>query len=132
MDFWELIQNRWTFLPIGYVFTIAIETPILMLGLSPEHPMRRRIAAGFWLTACTYPIVNLVFPEWFDPVEHRPLYLAIAETFAPVAECALFWVAFAPLKNPWRDMGVIALANLASFGLGELGWYLLGMSALVE
>src|SRR5207249_4755812 len=115
-----LKENRWLFLVVGYTFTISIEMPVLVVGLSPEHPMKRRIAAGFWLTACTYPIVILVLPELFDPGTQRLPYLLVAETFAPVAECAVFWAAFGPLKNPWRDLSVITLANLASFGLGEL------------
>jgi hypothetical protein len=82
--------------------------------------MKRRFAAGVWLTACTYPMVVLVLPEIFDVKVQRGVYLAVAETFAPVAECALFWFAFGPLKNPWRDMFVVTVSNLASFGFGEL------------
>src|SRR5439155_26613476 len=55
-------MNPWLFLIIGYPVTIAIETPILLLGLSPRHPMSRRLFAGIWLTACTYPIVVLIMP----------------------------------------------------------------------
>jgi hypothetical protein len=114
-----LSSNKWVFLAVGYVFTIAIETPVLVVGLAPEHPIKRRLAAGAWLTACTYPIVNLVLPEIFDVTDQRIAYLAVGETFAPAAECLLFWLAFGPLKNTWRDMLVITVANLASFGLGE-------------
>ena len=127
----EYLKNPWILLVVGYLFTIAIETVVLLIGLSPEHSIKRRLAAGAWLTACTYPIVILVLPQLFDPAEERPLYLAVAETFAPAAECLLFWAAFKPLKNPWRDLGVITLANLASFGLGELLWHLLGWNTLV-
>jgi hypothetical protein len=119
-EFWALLNHPWIFLPVGYLFTIAIETPILLAGLAPEHSLKRRFAAGVWLTACTYPIVVLVLPEIFDVKEQRGAYLAVAETFAPVAECALFWFAFGPLKSPWRDMIVVTVANLASFGFGEL------------
>lgn len=110
----------WRFLPLGYLFTVAVETPILWLMLSRIHPARRRLAAGLWLTACTYPVVILVMPIVIG-VEPRWLYLLVAETFAPAAECALFWAAFrgqAPVTA--RDMGAIVLANLASFGFGEL------------
>ena len=114
MSPWEL----WRFLPIGYLFTIAIETPILYFGLSHHHPARRRILAGLWLTASTYPIVTLVLPLLL--VDHsRAFYLLIAETFAPVAECALFWLAFGN-EAKWRDFGVIVAANLASFLAGEV------------
>ena len=108
----------WQFFPIGYLVTIAIETPILFFGLSPHHSRRRRILAGLWLTACTYPIVILVLPVLL--LDHsRALFLLIAETFAPAAECLLFWLAFGK-EAKWRDFAVIVIANLASFLLGEV------------
>lgn len=118
----------WRFLPLGYLFTIAIETPILFFGLSPRHPKSRRVLAGFWLTACTYPIVTLVLPLLLEN-HSRAVYLLVAEIFAPVAECALFWLAFgtateAGKRSIWRDFGAIVLANLASFLLGELSYRL--------
>ena len=110
--------DLWQFLPIGYLLTIAIETPILFIGLSPHHSKWRRILAGLWLTACTYPIVTLVLPVLL--VDHsRALYLLIAETFAPVAECLLFWLAFGKDAR-WRDFAVIVIANVASFLVGEV------------
>ena len=112
----------WAFLPLGYLLSILIETPILVVGLSARHPLRRKLFAGVWLTACTYPIVVLVLPLVGMP---RAGYLAVAETFAPVAECALFWMAFGEpsargTASPWRDFAVIVVANLASFGIGEI------------
>ena len=100
-----------------------------MIGLSKHHPLSRKLLAGVWLTACTYPIVTLVLPLLFTS---RALYLVVAETFAPVAECALFWLAFgkreqAGAASMWRDFIVITVANLASFGVGEVlnawGWF---------
>jgi hypothetical protein len=128
---------------IGYLITIAIETAVLVALLSRRHPMRVRVFAGVWLTACTYPVVWLVLPPLFE-AEERWLYLLAAETFAPVAECAIFWLAFLrPLalreriasvdevwelpqqppagnRAPARDFAVITLANLCSFGFGEV------------
>ena len=112
MSPWEL----WHFFPIGYLLTIAIETPVLFFGLSPHHPKLRRIAAGFWLTGCTYPIVVLVLPLLLS---ERWVFLLVAETFAPLAECALFWLAFGK-EARWRDFVVIVIANLASFLMGEV------------
>lgn len=86
--------------------------------------------AGVWLTACTYPIVTLVLPLLLVD-STRTKYLLVAETFAPVAECILFWLAFGNTsevgKLPmWRDFIAIVVANLASFLIGELvhayGW----------
>lgn len=123
----------WRFFPLGYLFTILIETPILVLGLSRSHSLKRKIFAGAWLTACTYPVVTLVLPLIFQQ-HSRMLYLLIAETFAPVAECALFWLAFGErerLGEPcmWRDFAAIIVANLASFGIGEVmnAWQWFGL-----
>jgi hypothetical protein len=108
------------FFPIGYLLTIAIETPFLVFGLSPHHSLKRRILAGVWLTACTYPIVTLVLPLLLA-TSTRTFYLLVAEMFAPIAECALFWLAFGSKEGSiGRDFTVIVLANLASFGVGEL------------
>lgn len=107
----------WAWLPFGYAFTILVETPILVAGLAPRHPLRRKLFAGVWLTACTYPIVVLVLPLLVAP---RGAYLAVAETFAPAAECTLFWLAFRERETMWRDFAAIVVANLASFLAGEL------------
>ena len=113
-------SELWTFLPIGYVLTILIETPILVLLLSSQHPLKRKLFAGLWLTACTYPIVVLVLPLLLAGYS-RAAYLLVAETFAPVAECILFWLAFGKkTSSRWRDLGAIVVANLASFGAGEV------------
>ena len=109
----------------GYVFTIAVEGPVLLIGLAPRHRLRDRLLAALWINACTYPIVVLVWPYvvWV-PLGHVA-YLAVAETFAPVAECALFWFAFGSAqerccRSMYRDFAAIIAANLASFLLG--GW----------
>ena len=114
MSPWEL----WHFFPLGYLLTIAIETPILFFGLSAHHSKLRRIGAGVWLTACTYPIVVLVLPLLMAN-QSRSVFLLVAETFAPLAECTLFWLAFGK-QATWRDFGVIVIANLASFAVGEV------------
>jgi hypothetical protein len=111
-------HDLWRFLPIGYLFTIAIETPILLLGLSRHQSIKRRLLSGIWLTACTYPIVVLVLPLLLVN-QFRTIYLVVAETFAPVAECLLFWAAFGK-ETRRRDFGVIVVANLASFLIGAL------------
>jgi hypothetical protein len=111
-------SELWRFLPIGYLVTIAIEIPILFFGLSAHHSKIRRVVAGVWLTACTYPIVTLVLPLLLVDGS-RAFYLLVAETFAPVAECVLFWLAFGR-KSRWQDFVAIVIANLASFLLGEV------------
>jgi hypothetical protein len=114
------LGDLWYFLPFGYLLTILIETPILLLGLSSKLSFRHKLLCGIWLTACTYPIVVLVLPTLVYG-EPRWIYLAVAETFAPVAECLLFWLAFrgSEVKRV-RSFVVIVIANLASFGVGEV------------
>lgn len=114
----------WRFFPFGYLLSILIETPVLLIGLSKRHPIRRRLLAGVWLTACTYPIVVLVLPLLFVNTS-RMSYLVVAETFAPVAECVLFWLAYGELaevgkRSMWQDFATIIVANLASFLGGEV------------
>ena len=125
------LGELWYFLPFGYLLTILIETPVLLVGLSPKVAIVPRLRRGVWLTACTYPIVVLVLPAiFFD--QSRALYLTVAEIFAPVAECFLFWLAFRgkdllESKDWIRCMIAIIIANLASFGFGEImnayGWF---------
>jgi len=123
--------DLWHFLPLGYLFSILIETPVLLLGLSKRHSFKRKLFAGVWLTACTYPIVTLVLPLVLANVS-RSVYLVVAETFAPVGECILFWLAFGRQEevgkaSMWRDFITIIVANLASFLGGEVlnayGWF---------
>jgi len=118
------IADLWRFFPLGYLFTIAIETPVLLVGLSRKVPFRQRLWLGVWLTACTYPIVILVLPALLYQ-ENRGGYLFVAETFAPLAECALFWLAYRRndelTTSDWiRCLVTIVIANLASFGAGEI------------
>jgi hypothetical protein len=127
-------NHLWLFLPVGYLVTIMIETPVLIFGLSPKVTLRQKLLCGIWLTACTYPIVVIVLPTLL--MEHfrfsREMYLAVAEIFAPAGECFLFWLAFRGKKTlataDWaRCLAAIVIANLASFLLGEVinyyGWF---------
>jgi hypothetical protein len=122
-------EDLWCFLPFGYLFTVAVETPVLVLLLSKHHTLKRRLYAGLWLTACTYPVVVLVLPPLFAG-SSRAAYLAVAETFAPAAECALFYFAFGWKGSDgatWRDVCAVVVANLLSFLAGEVlsayGWF---------
>lgn len=118
------MRELFYFLPFGYIFTILIETPVLLLGLPRPVTMKQRLWCGVWLTACTYPIVILVLPAIFFN-ESRNAYLFVAETFAPVAECFLFWLAFRTKTmltgGQWiQALAAIVIANLLSFGAGEI------------
>ncbi|MEO8572740.1 MAG: hypothetical protein ABI481_02135 [Pyrinomonadaceae bacterium] len=125
------IGDLWFFLPFGYIVTILIETPILVLGLPRKLTVRQKLLCGVWLTACTYPIVVLVLPSIFFGAP-RWEYLAVAETFAPVGECFIFWLAFRTREllhtRDWiRSFVIIVIANIGSFSVGEIlnyfGWF---------
>ena len=116
---------QWQFLLYGYVLTVFIEGLVLLPGLSARHSLGRRLFACVWLNACSYPIVVLVLPQLISLRDHYAAYLWVAETFAPVAECTLFWIAFGTREewlkpSMWRDMAAVTAANLASFGVGVL------------
>jgi hypothetical protein len=69
----------WWFLPWGYLFTVAVELPVLLVGLAPRHSLRDRLVAGLALTAFTYPIVICVLPPLVWEPWGRTWYLAVAE-----------------------------------------------------
>ena len=125
------LHNPWVFLVIGYLVTVVLETPVLLAGLSRRHSVQTRLLAGAWLTACTYPVVVLVLPPLLRETWGEIPYLLVAETFAPLAEFALFvWVFSEPGKR-WnrlnlRDSATIIAANLVSFLTGQFLWYYLG------
>lgn len=110
---------------IGYGLTVIVETLVLTIGLSKRNSIGVRLFAGTWLTACTYPAVNVIIPFLFKSTDLYLVEVATAEIFAAVAECALFWAAFSRHDEPGRrsmrqDFAAITLANIASFSLGEL------------
>jgi hypothetical protein len=117
-------EQLWYFLPFGYVTTILIETLILVFLLPSKLSLKQRLFCGVWLTACTYPIVVLVLPPLLAPISWV-LYLVVAEIFAPVGECLFFWLGFRGRSEfesrDWiRAFVAIIVANLASFGIGEI------------
>jgi hypothetical protein len=142
-------EYLWWFLPRGYLLTIAVETPVLLVALSGRHSLGRRLFAGIWLTACTYPVFILSLSQLLTPATSHFLYVVIGEIFVALAECALFWGAFGrptggvpgdaehggekpgaatPAAGvTWRDYAAIVLANLASIAGGEMahrwGWF---------
>lgn len=106
----------WQWLPVGYLFTIAIEAPILIVGLRPSLPaVRTRIAAACWLTGVTYPVVVVVLPLLLWPVASYATYVASAESFAVVTECVLYRLVW---RGSRHDLAIVALANVVSAAVG--------------
>ena len=119
------IGTLWLLLIFGYLLTILIEIPILILGLPTKFAVKDTIVNGLLLTAITYPVVVLVLPAIFTGmgVENRVLFLAVAESFAPITEVLFFrYLIDQPLAARLdREAAVIVVANLTSFLLGEAG-----------
>jgi hypothetical protein len=109
----------WMWLPVGYALTVAIETPVLLLGLSPRWTRMQRLGLAAWLTAVTYPIVVVALPLALPPGTSWPVYVAIAEAFAVGTECLLMRRAW---QGSWRDVGVVAVANVVSATVGLLAF----------
>lgn len=111
----------------AWAATIAIEAAVLAVLLSARHGRWVRLFAGIWLSACTLPVVWFVLPELLPRGTPAAIRLVAAETFAPLAECGLFWWAcIRPLpadsRATVRDCVAIVVANLASFAAGEAAW----------
>jgi hypothetical protein len=111
----------------GYLVTVAVEAPVLALCLSARHSLARRIALGFWLTACSYPLVVLCLPAFLSVRSTRLTYLVIAEPLAVTVELLLFFSVYpnwgetsTPSATAWRDALAVAFANLCSFLVGEI------------
>jgi hypothetical protein len=69
--------------------------------------------------------VILVLPILLDISANRGLYIFMAESFAILAECFLLvWVSKPKYElNLYRDLTVVAVANLTSFIAGEIWWW---------
>jgi hypothetical protein len=87
-------DELWWFLPRGYLLTVAVEAPVLLIGLCGRHSIARRLFAGVWLTACTYPVFVLSLSQLLASATSFTLYVVIGEILVAAAECALFWIAF--------------------------------------
>jgi hypothetical protein len=115
----------WLLVICGYLLTVSIEIPILLTGMARKHGVRETVINGLFLTGFTYPVVVMVLPAAFSAmgIDNRVLYLAVAESFAPIAEVLFFRFLIGKrlMSSIDRDAVVIVIANLASFLLGEAG-----------
>ena len=119
------IGTLWLLLIFGYLLTVLIEIPILLAGLPEKYATKETIVNGLLLTAITYPVVIMVLPAIFSAmgIENRILFLAVAESFAPITEVVFFrYLIDQPLTGRFdREAAVIVVANLTSFLVGEAG-----------
>lgn len=110
----------------GYLTTVSVEVPILLVLLSARHGVKRTIVAALWITLCSYPLVVLTLPSFFPPTRSRLLYYAAAESTAITIEVVLFLCVFGQpggsrnlTPQRGRDCFAIILANASSFLVGE-------------
>ncbi|MBZ0188331.1 MAG: hypothetical protein K8F91_18925, partial [Candidatus Obscuribacterales bacterium] len=64
-----------------------------------------------------------LFPMLIIPLTGQFTYILIAESFAPIFECFLFWLVYYKFKGAdksglLRDMSTIVIANFFSYGMG--------------
>ncbi len=111
----------------AWFWTVVIEGVVLWFLLPPIRAPRLRLGAALWLSSCTIPVVHLSFPVLTEHGWTTVWWIAAAELFAPLAECLLFAAILRAGRMPAmtvRDATAIVVANLISFGSGEL-WYAL-------
>ena len=92
-------EDLWAWMPKGYLFTISIETTILLIGLSARHSWKVRLFCGVWLTACTYPIVVLVLPLLLPQGHLAAMAMVTVLIFSERLEQPM------PLRWRWRGFG---------------------------
>ena len=118
---------------LGYLLTISLEMPVLLVGLGQRYSVKERLLAGILLTTCSYPFITILFPLIWNPYRQYRTYITVSEIFAPLCECLVFAFFFQrrkclSLKQRSLDFVVIILANLLSFLWGEwLKWLGLGL-----
>ncbi|MCA9081701.1 MAG: hypothetical protein KDA58_14160 [Planctomycetaceae bacterium] len=124
----ELLHELLQQFPQGLGLSVAIETLVLLVGLSKEHRFKDRMTAGITLTCCTYPLVAMALPLLLMRAMGRLPFLLTVEPVAVLIEILLFSWAFEKPEQPTRIRNglVICLANAASFTVGECLHYAWG------
>jgi hypothetical protein len=111
----------------AWALTVLLEGLVLWFALAQHHSPRTRLFAAAWLSSCTLPLVHFGFPALRSWGVSNVTWVAVAEVFAPLAECALFVVVVAPATSgaaahtaTRRDLAAIVVANVVSFSAGLL------------
>lgn len=100
----------------AFSLTLLIELLVAVPLLRGVAGRQRRVSAVIFAQLVTHPAVWFIFPliGW-----SQPIYLLVAESWAVLLECGLYLLAFPALR--WsKALGVAALANAASFAVGQL------------
>jgi hypothetical protein len=108
----------------AFLLTVLVETPLAAALLRPAEPrLPRRVALVLFANLASHPAVWFIFPALGLP--YLPM-LVLAEAWAVLSE-ALFYRLVFEKTDAVEALGISALANGASFGIGLLvraatGW----------
>ncbi len=97
---------------VAFFFTQLFEMPVYWVAT-------RSLRVGFFASAMTHPVVWFVFPVLMTwGVQYWPM-VALAETFAVLAEAA--WLRFNRVPRAfWWSLGANAFSTTCGFVLREL------------
>ena len=108
----------------AFLVTVLVETPIAAALLKPAEPrLYRRAVLVLFANMASHPAVWFIFPEL--GLSYAPT-LVLAEAWAVLSEALLYRLVFEK-TGAVEALGISALANGASFGIGLLvraatGW----------
>ncbi len=108
----------------AFLLTVLVETPLAAALLRPAEPrLARRTALVLFANLASHPAVWFIFPALGLP--YLPTLL-ISEAWAVLLEALLYRLVFEK-TDAVEALGISALANGASFGIGLLlraatGW----------
>ena len=101
----------------AFVATFAIEAPIVCsYPACSDAPLPRRLALVLFANLVTHPAVWFIIPELGLP----PLWAIVASEVWAIAMEAWFYKSVFVRLTSLRALGISALANGASFGIGLL------------
>jgi hypothetical protein len=100
---------------VAFALTELVEVPIVV-GMARTAPLATRVAAAFFATLATHPIVWFVLPE-LGLGEYARLFGS--EAWAIGGECVFYRFFLPPCTWPVAAR-VAVVANVASFALGLL------------
>lgn len=100
----------------AFLLTLAVELPIVLALLRGRQPGSPRLAALLvFANLATHLVVWFVFPQLLYTSTAE--YLAVAESWAVLAEAVFLWLVVRGL-SPLRAAAAALVANAASFLVG--------------
>lgn len=113
-----------------FAITIALETPLYVLGLSKVMSPVRAVLASILVNLATHPVVWFVLPGVFPEQVH---YALAAEAMAITVEAGLLFGACLLFRGNKKSLlwflGLCFLVNAASTTLGQVVFLFLDVGA---